>query len=938
MEVSPLDNTVDDEVSDGDDPGESIHGYEQNTPQPQSRSESVTVDLHVIAANFVSKMKAKSNVPLSSLQNIIECTSEMFSEIVGMLENETLRVMEETGVELEGEKVQHLKKIFKDSCSPFAGFESQYKQEKYFADKGTYIPPVSIPLGVAFNPKRDAATGGVRQSQTHDSFQYIPIKDVLRAVLNQDGVLDSIEQYRSATADDDLKDFKDGEFYKFYKCHPCLGHQDCVNILLYFDELETTNPLRGNGTHKLGMFYFIIKNFHPAYLSCLDNIFLLAVARSEDIKHYGIDAIVDHILPDLKSLELEGLTVQNGDDTSSTLKVRIALGQTTGDNLGLHTLFGFAESFTANFPCRYCSMHRDAAHTATREESELRRTRASYDEDVATNNVSETGIKRNCPLNTLSSFHVVDNYVFDIMHDLLEGVCLIEVKLVLKSWIDQGRITLDTINTRLTSFDYGFCEDKNKPNIITDNSLKKTMNATGQKAVQTAFLIRHLPILVGDIIPENDEHLELILRLLRCMDIIFSPQIAKGETDLLGQLIQDHHEHYLSIFPDKHLLPKHHHMLHYPSAIEAIGPLIRFSSLRFEAKHNYFKQISHICCNYKNICKTMALRHQLTLSDLCFKGKLLTQKPVKTGKGSFQKVSNFRPNADVITDETGALIDEELFVSSSAEFNGIEYRPGMMVAIDVDSDCGNVVFGEIKNVFIRDHFLVYLFVHEWETLWFDDHLHAYALKEHAESQTTCKTHSKIIFMSVVDLFHLFQIEQDYDCLFENGSQLTKLWDGFFGKRIITYASADEESVVALQLLPHILPPKPIKSSNVVHRPSNLEAANAFIRFKQATTNIAAFLDTVEGEVQPFILALGDRHKPTQSFVIVERNAVEQTSLLKAVDCCFKLFFVLDIAYPASCHIVWEFLQDLVYQVPVRKGQTAISKNVTSLRNYFNVAK
>ncbi|XP_064630378.1 uncharacterized protein LOC135489123 isoform X1 [Lineus longissimus] len=750
MDVSPLDNTVDDEVSDGDDPGESIN-YEQNTPQPQSRSESVTVDLHAIAANFVSKMKAKSNVPLSSLQNIIECTSEMFSEIVGMLENETLRVMEETGVELECEKVQHLKKIFKDSSSPFAGFESQYRQEKYFTDKGTYIPPVSIPLGVAFNPKRDAATGGVRQTQTHDSFQYIPVKGVLRAVLNQDGVLDGIEQYRSATATcDDLKDFKDGEFYQ---SHQCLSNHDCVNILLYFDELETTNPLRGNGTHKLGMFYFTIKDIHPVYQSCLDNIFLLAVARSEDIKHYGIDAIVGHILPDLKSLELEGLTVQNGDDTTSTLKVSIALGQTTGDNLGLHTLFGFAESFTANFPCRYCSMHRDAAHTATREESELRRTRATYDEDVTTNNVSETGIKRRCPLNDLSSFHVIDNHVFDIMHDLLEGVCLIEIKLALKSWIDQGRLTLDTINNRLTSFDYGFCEDKNKPNIITDNSLNKTMHATGQKAAQTAFLIRHLPILVGDIIPENDEHLELILRLLRCMDIIFSPQIAKGETDLLGQLIQDHHEHYLSIFPDKHLLPKHHHMLHYPSAIEAIGPLIRFSCLRFEAKHNYFKQISHICCNYKNICKTMALRNQLTLSDLCFKGNLFAQKPVKTGKGSLQKVSNFRPNADVITDETGALIDEELFVSSSAEFNGIEYRPGMMVAIDVDSDCGNVVFGKIKNVFIKDHCLVYLFVHEWETLWFDDHLHAYALKEHTESLTVGKYRCVTTF-DLVD-YHTF---------------------------------------------------------------------------------------------------------------------------------------------------------------------------------------
>ncbi|XP_064630382.1 uncharacterized protein LOC135489123 isoform X3 [Lineus longissimus] len=229
-----------------------------------------------------------------------------------------------------------------------------------------------------------------------------------------------------------------------------------------------------------------------------------------------------------------------------------------------------------------------------------------------------------------------------------------------------------------------------------------------------------------------------------------------------------------------------------------------------------------------------------------------------------------------------------------------------------------------------------------------------AISRYRELSTNLELTIKSILESNPRLLDPGMIEQDYDCLFKNGDKLTKLWDGFFGKHIIEYASAgkrgnwreklgvkdvlneDEESVVALQLLPHILPPKPIKSSNVVHRPSNLEAANAFIRFKQATTNIPAFLDTVEGSVQPFILALGDRHNPSQSFVVVERNAVEQPSLLKAVDCCFKLFFVLDIAYPASCHIVWEFLQDLVNQLPVRKGQTAISKNVMSLRNYFNV--
>ncbi|XP_064622788.1 uncharacterized protein LOC135484992 [Lineus longissimus] len=135
-----------------------------------------------------------------------------------------------------------------------------------------------------------------------------------------------------------------------------------------------------------------------------------------------------------------------------------------------------------------------------------------------------------------------------------------------------------------------------------------------------------------------------------------------------------------------------------------------------------------------------------------------------------------------------------------------------------------------------------------------------AISRYRELSTNLELMIKSILESNPRLLDPGMIEQDYDCLFENGDKLTKLWDGFFGKRIIAYASAgkrgnwreklgvkdvlneDEESVVALQLLPHILPPKPIKSSNVVHRPSNLEAANAFIRFKQATTNIPAFLD------------------------------------------------------------------------------------------------
>ena len=40
------------------------------------------------------------------------------------------------------------------------------------------------------------------------------------------------------------------------------------------------------------------------------------------------------------------------------------------------------------------------------------------------------------------------------------------------------------------------------------------------------------------------------------------------------------------------------------------GPLVRFWCMRFEGKHNMFKDLAHRVKNFKNIPKTMAFRHQ----------------------------------------------------------------------------------------------------------------------------------------------------------------------------------------------------------------------------------------------------------------------------------------------------------------------------------------
>lgn len=57
----------------------------------------------------------------------------------------------------------------------------------------------------------------------------------------------------------------------------------------------------------------------------------------------------------------------------------------------------------------------------------------------------------------------IDSVSPDIMHDILEGVDPLEVKLVLSELIAEGHISLNTLNYRITSFDYGFVDRCNKP-------------------------------------------------------------------------------------------------------------------------------------------------------------------------------------------------------------------------------------------------------------------------------------------------------------------------------------------------------------------------------------------------------------------------------------------------------------------------------------------
>lgn len=84
---------------------------------------------------------------------------------------------------------------------------------------------------------------------------------------------------------------------------------------------------------------------------------------------------------------------------------------------------------------------------------------------------------------------------------------------------------------------------------------------------------------------------------------------------------------------------------------------------------------------------------------------------------------------------------------------------------------------------------------------------------------------------------------------------------------------------------------------------------------QNVTNVEQYCKNIiaEARPQPFMLILWDQKQETrQFFVVFERRCLPSSSLLKAVDACFKLHFVFNVHFQTDCFASWQFLQCCVW--------------------------
>ncbi|KAJ8018246.1 hypothetical protein HOLleu_43867 [Holothuria leucospilota] len=64
--------------------------------------------------------------------------------------------------------------------------------------------------------------------------------------------------------------------------------------------------------------------------------------------------------------------------------------------------------------------------------------------------------------------------------------------------------------------------------------------------------------------------------------------------NFLADLVEDFLDSYYRMYPDMSMKPKFHYLIHYPEHLVNFGPLVHTWTLRFEGKHNYFKEVASL--------------------------------------------------------------------------------------------------------------------------------------------------------------------------------------------------------------------------------------------------------------------------------------------------------------------------------------------------------
>lgn len=208
---------------------------------------------------------------------------------------------------------------------------------------------------------------------------------------------------------------------------------------------------------------------------------------------------------------------------------------------------------------------------------------------------------------------MTENVVVDYMHDLLEGVCQYDLGKILHYFITKKNpyFSIDSFNSLKDGFVYIYHDKQNKPPSLTETHLKNknyTMSAS-----EMLSLVRNLPMVIGNLLPEDCERWELIILMNQIIYCVTEKYCHRSAHDYLETIITEYLTLLQKLFPAS-FKPKHHFLVHYGRVMRTIGPLSHVGCMNFERKHKSGKTTATSSLSRVNVLYTIAFKEQLMLN------------------------------------------------------------------------------------------------------------------------------------------------------------------------------------------------------------------------------------------------------------------------------------------------------------------------------------
>ena len=546
-------------------------------------------------------------------------------------------------------------------------------------------------------------------------FYYVPIMETLKRILVHPEVQQELQFDHSCL--DNLSDFCDGSTFK--RSELFNSNKNALQIIAYYDELEVCNPLGS---------YVTLGNIRPQHRSSLKAILLLGLGKATDITKYGIDCFLKPFVEDLKTLYCDGVCI-GGIDYYGRLVAFLA------DTLAAHLLGGFKGSMSfAHRICRSCMITTEQAQTCFNESSCVLRTPETHFKQSQKltglpndSNSVDYGINRLSILEEVPEFSVVNGLPHDLMHDIMEGVVPYELKCLLSYCVHNKIFTITELNDRIKGYDFG---SEDRPAVIDPLVVRRDSDTRlRQSASQMISLVRNFTMLIGDKVAPDDERWQSFLVLLKICLISMSSTYSQETRPYLRVLIEEKLWLLRHLYPDMRLKPKMHYLVHYPSQIERLGPLIQSWTMRHEAKLSFMKRSSRRG-NFKNICKTVARHHQLWLCyQLNFEPNWLHSVPEVSPKGTDSPLRSkpVHMQEDLLQLCPTLQEDDIINYPNWIKLQGSTYNPGAVVLLHWDELTPK--FGRILNILqLSDAYVRFvLLVEVFQAQHFCSHYNAYVV-------------------------------------------------------------------------------------------------------------------------------------------------------------------------------------------------------------------